>query len=142
MIRNAFEIARKNSPCIIFIDEIDSLGSKRNPNESSFSRQTLNQILAEMDGFEKNKKIIVVGATNLENSIDSALKRPGRFDRVIRLSAPSRKARKKLFDLYLSKVQINPEINLDSILNRSIGFTGADIKNLVNLAAIRAVKND
>ncbi len=140
-IRNLFNHARENSPCIIFIDEIDSVGSKRSSKQHSYSRQTLNQILTEMDGFKKNEKIIVVAATNLEESIDPALKRPGRFDKIIRLTAPDIKARNGLFELYLNKVKTKKNLNPRNFATRAIGFTGADIKNMINTAAINAVKH-
>ena len=100
-VRELFEKARKQAPSIIFIDEIDALAGQRNPMQSSVSRGTINQILGEMDGFKQNDNIIVIGATNLENSIDKAILRPGRFDKVINVPYPDYEGRKKILDYYL-----------------------------------------
>lgn len=140
-IRALFDDARKNSPSIIFIDEIDSLGGKRFANQSSFGRQTLNQLLTEMDGFKKNDRVLVIAATNLEGKIDSALKRPGRFDKIVRMSAPDIQGREELFKFYLDKIKIEKTMDYKDFSRRSIGFTGSDIKNLINTAAINAVRN-
>ena len=140
-IRSLFDDARKNKPSIIFIDEIDSLGGKRRSEGSSIGRQTLNQLLTEMDGFKTNEKVLVIAATNLEELIDPALKRPGRFDKIIRMSAPDIEGREQLFKFYLDKIKTVNDFEYKDFSRRSIGFTGADIKNLVNTAAINAVKN-
>lgn len=141
-IRKMFEAARENAPCIIFIDEIDSLGGRRNANGGSHQRQALNQLLTEMDGFKKSDRVIVIAATNMEEMIDPALKRSGRFDKVVRMSSPDIKGRTDLFNLYLSKIKVAPNINVKDLVKRSIGFSGADIANLINTAAIRAGKSN
>lgn len=141
-IRKMFEAARKDAPCIIFIDEIDSLGGRRDLASSSHHRQALNQLLTEMDGFKKSDKVIVIAATNMEDLIDPALKRPGRFDKIVRMSPPDIKGRADLFELYLSKVKVDPNIDVNEFVKRSIGFSGADIANLINTAAIKAGKEN
>lgn len=106
-VRQLFKEARKHSPCIIFIDEIDSLigGGRRESGEHSSSRGTINQLLAEMDGFDKNENIIVIGATNHEQSLDPAATRPGRFDKKIHVPHPDINGRKDIFEVYLDKIQ-------------------------------------
>lgn len=137
-IRELFAAARKQAPCIIFIDEIDSLGGKRTAKDPFYSKQTLNQILSEMDGFKSSEGIIVIGATNLLESLDKALIRPGRFDRHIEVPLPDLRGRKEILDLYLKKVPLNPSVNVETIAKKTTGFTGADLENLVNVASIRA----
>lgn len=140
-IRKLFEAARNNAPAIIFIDEIDSIAGRRHPFEPPEKRETLNQILSEMDGFKQNEKIILVGATNLGESLDPAILRAGRFDKVIHVPYPDQKGRTDIQNYYLSKIK---STQIDPLLQskRLIGFTGADIKNFVNLAILRAVKQD
>ncbi len=104
-IRQLFEEARQNSPAIIFIDEIESLAGKRHPYDQSHSRDTINQFLAELDGFKQSDKVIVLGATNFENSLDPAVLRPGRFDKIIRVPLPDLEGRSKIFSYYLKKVR-------------------------------------
>jgi ATP-dependent metalloprotease len=101
-----FAKARKKAPAIIFIDEIDSIAGKRKAMDAKWSRETLNQILSEMDGFKQTDNIIVVGATNLEEGLDHAIKRPGRFDKTIHIPAPDVKGREDIFKYYLGKVQV------------------------------------
>ncbi|EPZ34368.1 Peptidase M41 domain-containing protein [Rozella allomycis CSF55] len=137
-IKELFENARKESPCIIFIDEIDAIGSKRNPRDPAWSRQCLNQLLTEMDGFSDNEGIIVIGATNLPESLDEAIMRPGRFDRKVHISLPDVKGRQDIFNLYLSKTKISPNVNVSDLAKATSGFSGADISGLVNTAAINA----
>lgn len=142
-IRELFKDARKHVPTIIFIDEIDSIGGKRDNPYVVKSNDALNQLLSEMDGFNKDDNIIVVGATNRLNILDNALLRPGRFDKVVSIPAPSEKSRKKIFQHYLKKIIVETkDINLDTILEKTRGFTGADIKNLVNIAALAAVNSN
>ena len=141
-IRKLFEKARKNTPAIIFIDEIDSVAGKRDKN-SSFSDQTINQLLTEMDGFAKKEDILVIGSTNLKKSIDKAILRPGRFDKIINFSLPSKKGRHDILLHYLKKIKCDiSQIDFPTFVNRTVGFTPADIKNLVNIAAITAVKKN
>lgn len=112
-IRQLFKEARNHSPCIIFIDEVDSLlaGSRRTGGEHSSSRATINQVLAEMDGFEVNENIMVIGATNHEDSLDSAAVRPGRFDKKIHVPHPDKNGRADIFKLYLDKIKKSPAVD-------------------------------
>jgi ATP-dependent metalloprotease len=139
-IRTLFEQARANAPAIIFIDEIDAIGAKRSATSHSVYRQAINQILTEMDGFDSSAKILVLGATNFAESLDPALMRSGRFDKTISISAPDLNGRRKLFKYYLSKVKHSRFLDVESFAKRTIRMTGADIKNLVNIAALKAVK--
>jgi cell division protease FtsH len=141
-VRNLFEIAKKHAPCIIFIDEIDTVGHRRSSHHSGNSdSQTLNQLLAEMDGFEQNKTpIVVIGATNRIDVIDEALLRPGRFDRKIEIHPPYFKDRCTLLSLYLKKVKASSDIDVAKIAMGTIGFSGAELANLINEAAILAVR--
>jgi len=140
-IRELFKEARKHSPCIIFIDEIDSLLTKgrRSSGESSSSRATINQFLAEMDGFEQFENITVIGATNHEGSLDSAATRPGRFDKKIHVPHPDVTGRQDIFDLYLDKIARSNDIQSKNLAMMTPGFTGAEIENLVNTAITEAV---
>ena len=140
-IRKLFEAARKHAPSIIFIDELDSIAGRRHPFEPPEKRETLNQILSEMDGFKQNEKIILVGATNLGDSLDPAILRAGRFDKTIHVPYPDQKGRTDIQNYYLSKIK-SKNIDPQKQSKRLIGFTGADIKNFVNLAILRAVKQD
>lgn len=142
-IRSLFKEARKHSPCIIFIDEIDSLigGSRRGGMEHSSSRATINQILAEMDGFEKNENIIVIGATNHQDSLDPAAIRPGRFDKKIHVPHPDINGREDIFNLYLGKIAKGLDVKARKLAQMTPGFVGAEIENLVNTAITEAVHN-
>ena len=138
-VRGLFESARKHSPCIIFIDEIDALGSKRKERDfSGGSKQTINQLLAEMDGFNPRDNIIILGATNLPGALDVALTRPGRFDKTIHVPLPDIKGRQDILQLYTRGKPIDSAVDMNSVAQRAIGFSGADLENLVNEAAIRA----
>jgi cell division protease FtsH len=143
-IRNLFNNARNNLPCIIFIDEIDSIGKARGIglNMGNDEReQTLNQLLAEMDGFTNNNGILVIAATNRKDVLDSALLRPGRFDRIINVPLPDRDSRKEIIMVHSKNKKFDSSINLDLIAELTNGFSGAQIKNLLNEAAIYAVRN-
>ncbi|GAM18794.1 hypothetical protein SAMD00019534_019690, partial [Acytostelium subglobosum LB1] len=136
-VRDLFELAKAKEPCIIFIDEIDAVGKSR--NQTNYS-DTLLQLLSEMDGFAQNSRIMIIGATNCPETLDPALTRPGRFDRIIAVPIPDFKGRKDILEYYLSKVIHNKaEINSDKIARATPGFTGADLSNLINTAAIKAV---
>jgi len=145
-VRDLFSAAKSNGPSLIFIDEIDAIGSSRTAKDMSYSRMTLNQLLAEMDGFNSSDDVIVIAATNTPETLDKALVRPGRLDRQISVDPPDLKGREDILDLYLSKVKLRPNEDMPSFAKQvargSIGFTGADLQNLVNLAAIRAVMLD
>lgn len=137
-VRDLFKTARENCPAIIFIDEIDSIGKQRGvglmPGNDE-REQTLNQILAEMDGFEPNEDILIIAATNRKDILDSALLRPGRFDRIVYVPLPDKNSRKAILSIYLQKKQTD-SIEMDLIAEMTQGFSGAQIKNLINEAAI------
>jgi len=140
-IRNLFKEARKNSPAIIFIDEIDALTSNRSSLDSSYSRASVNQLLSEMDGFSTSSNVVVIGATNLIKGVDKAVLRPGRFDKVINISPPGKEGREKILEYYLNKVKYDKETVDKSLIARSTtGLSGAHLKNLVNLAILNAIK--
>ena len=140
-MRGLFTAAKKHAPSIIFIDELDSLAGKREAFSRSNNRQCINQMLAEMDGFRKNDSVIVIGATNLEQSLDPAIKRSGRFDKVVRIPHPDRKGRESILSYYGQKIKMKG-VDLHLQAKRTIGFTGADLKNFLNIAILRAVKLD
>ena len=141
-VRKLFQTARASAPCIIFIDEIDSIAGKRNKHLPGVYRAALNQLLTEMDGFSSTDNIIVIGATNLANSLDSAIKRPGRFDRTINIPLPDVRGREHILDYYKKKITVDQEaISSRNIAKLSVGFSGADLQNLVNIAILNAVKN-
>jgi cell division protease FtsH len=142
-IRSLFNSARQNKPCIIFIDEIDSVGRQRGAgiNMANDEReQTLNQLLAEMDGFADNDGILVIAATNRKDVLDAALLRPGRFDRIITVSLPDKTSRKDIIKVHSKNKNLEDNINLDLIAELTSGFSGAQIKNLLNEAAIFAAR--
>jgi len=144
-VRNLFEKARKNSPCIIFIDEIDAVGKQRGTgiNTGNDEReQTLNQLLAEMDGFVQNDNVLVIAATNRRDVLDNALLRPGRFDRIINVPLPDSNSRKSILNVHMRNKTIDSEVNIDSIIDLTAGYSGAELKNLVNEAAINAVREN
>lgn len=143
-IKKLFSEARKRKPCIIFIDEIDSLlaKSRRMSMEHSSSRATINQFLAEMDGFDKMEQVFVIGATNHDKDLDTAAIRPGRFDKKIHINVPDEEGRMDIIKFYITKIHLQSN-NLDTrfIARMTPGFTGAEIENLINLAIISAVNN-
>jgi cell division protease FtsH len=142
-VRNLFAAARKRSPCIIFIDELDAVGRARGTGLGGGHderEQTLNQILAELDGFEGHEAIIVLAATNRPDVLDPALLRPGRFDRHVTLDLPDRKDREAILRVHVRKVPLAPDIDLARIAATTPGFSGADLKNLVNEAAILSAR--
>jgi cell division protease FtsH len=143
-IRTLFQQARQSKPCIIFIDEIDSVGRQRGTgiNMANDEReQTLNQLLAEMDGFESNDGVLVIAATNRKDVLDAALLRPGRFDRVITVALPDKNSRKDILKVHSKNKNLDANINLELVAEMTAGFSGAQIKNLLNEAAINAVRN-
>jgi ATP-dependent metalloprotease len=140
-VRELFQEAKKNAPCIIFIDEIDAIGSSRKSRDMNYNRQSLNQLLVEMDGFESRDNIIVIGATNFADSLDHALVRAGRFDKRIDIPNPDIKGRTEILELYLSRVYVDPSVNKEEVARGTVGLTGADLANLVNIAMLHAIKN-
>lgn len=140
-VRELFDTAKKNKPCIIFIDEIDSLLSKsrRFSGEHSSSRATINQLLTEMDGFEPNDNVLVLGATNHEDALDPAAIRPGRFDKKIHVPTPDINGREDIFNLYLDRIVKSEKVSAKKLAMMTPSFTGAEIENLVNTAITEAV---
>ncbi|XP_026840630.1 ATP-dependent zinc metalloprotease YME1 homolog isoform X2 [Drosophila persimilis] len=137
-VRDLFKAAKARAPCVIFIDEIDSVGAKRtNSVLHPYANQTINQLLSEMDGFHQNAGVIVLGATNRRDDLDQALLRPGRFDVEVVVSTPDFTGRKEILSLYLTKI-LHDDIDLDMLARGTSGFTGADLENMINQAALRA----
>ena len=142
-VRDMFEQAKKNSPCIIFIDEIDAVGRHRGAGMGGGNderEQTLNQLLVEMDGFEANEGVIIIAATNRPDVLDAALLRPGRFDRQIVVSNPDVLGREKILRVHMRKVPLAPDVDVKVIARGTPGFSGADLMNLVNEAALLAAR--
>ncbi|USR92851.1 ATP-dependent zinc metalloprotease FtsH2 [Phormidium yuhuli AB48] len=138
-VRDLFKKAKENAPCIIFIDEIDAVGRQRGAGIGGGNderEQTLNQLLTEMDGFEGNTGIIIIAATNRPDVLDSALLRPGRFDRQVTVDAPDIRGRLSILDVHARNKKLDPSVSLEAIARRTPGFTGADLANLLNEAAI------
>src|SRR5210317_825181 len=143
-VRDLFEVARENQPCIVFIDEIDAVGKQRSAGgmpSNDEREQTINQLLTEMDGFDNETGIVVIAATNRIDILDDALLRPGRFDRKIQVGLPSVRGRKKILDVHARDKKLASDINLDSIAKQTTGFSGAELANLLNECAIRAVRD-
>ena len=142
-VRDMFEQAKKNAPCIVFIDEIDAVGRHRGAglgNGNDEREQTLNQLLVEMDGFEANEGIIIIAATNRPDVLDPALLRPGRFDRQVVVPRPDIEGREKILDVHMKKVPLAPDVDSRTIARGTPGFSGADLANLVNEAALLAAR--
>lgn len=142
-VRDMFEQAKKNAPCIVFIDEIDAVGRSRGAglgNQNDEREQTLNQLLVEMDGFEANEGIIIVAATNRPDVLDPALLRPGRFDRQVVVPRPDIDGRVKILEVHMKKVPLAPDVDGRVIARGTPGFSGADLANLVNEAALLAAR--
>ena len=147
-VRDLFKQAKKKTPAIIFIDEIDAIGRKRGESFGGGHDEranTLNQLLVEMDGFGTHDDIIILAATNRKEMLDNALTRPGRFDRIVEIELPDIKGRQEILEIYLSKIKLSPKQTLDDYAKRlatlTYGFSGADLANLCNEAAILAVRN-
>ncbi len=142
-VRGLFVDARKRSPSIIFIDEIDAIGGRRGPGgfgSNDEREQTLNQLLSDMDGFEPGASVVVMAATNRPEILDQALLRPGRFDRTVEIPLPNQRERAAILAIHSKSKQLDPDVNLDAVSRGTPGFSGADLANLVNEAAIRAVR--
>lgn len=142
-VRDLFKNAKERAPCVIFIDEIDSVGATRTTSVlHPYANQTINQLLSEMDGFHRNEGVIVLGATNRRNDLDKAILRPGRFDVEINVQIPDFNGRKEILELYLGRVMAR-DVDIDYLARGITGFTGADIENMVNQAALQAaILND
>ncbi|KAK2466919.1 hypothetical protein APHAL10511_001177 [Amanita phalloides] len=139
-VRELFAAARKKEPAIIFIDELDAVGGKRSNRDQQYMKQTLNQLLVEMDGFQQNEGVIVIGATNFPESLDQALVRPGRFDRIISVPLPDIKGRVQILQHHMQNVVTSKDVDSKVLARGTPGFSGADLHNMVNLAAIQASK--
>ncbi len=143
-VRDLFTDARKRSPSIIFIDEIDAIGGRRGPGgfgSNDEREQTLNQLLSDMDGFEPGAPVVVMAATNRAEILDSALLRPGRFDRTVEIPLPNQKERSAILAIHAEGKKLAPDVDLDALSRGTPGFSGADLANLVNEAAINAVRD-
>jgi cell division protease FtsH len=146
-VRDLFTIARQNTPCVIFIDEIDAVGKKRSDSgdargSNDEREQTLNQILTSMDGFKQTESIVVLAATNRADILDPALTRSGRFDRKVRVGLPDVSGRRKILDVHLKRKKVMPNTDLDEIAILTSGFSGADIENMANEAVILALREN
>lgn len=139
-IRELFKNAKNNAPCIIFIDEIDAVGKKRTSTEERWSSQTINQLLTEMDGFDSNSNIIVLAATNRPEILDPALVRPGRFDRAIKIDLPDVNGREKILRIHGKNKKFMDDVSFSAIARNTAGFSGADLENLLNEAALLAAR--
>lgn len=142
-VRDMFAQAKKNAPCLLFIDEIDAVGRHRGAGLGGGNderEQTLNQLLVEMDGFEANENVILIAATNRPDVLDPALLRPGRFDRQVTVTNPDKKGREEILKVHVKKVPLAKDVNLSVIARGTPGFSGADLANLVNEAALLAAR--
>lgn len=140
-VRELFSQARGKSPAIIFIDELDAIGAKRNERDASYVKQTLNQLLTELDGFSQSSGVIILAATNYPQLLDKALTRPGRFDRKVTVSLPDVRGRMDILRHHMKDVQISTDVDVAVIARGTPGFSGADLENLVNQAAVYASRN-
>ncbi|KAI9475071.1 peptidase family M41-domain-containing protein [Coemansia mojavensis] len=139
-VRKLFSAAREKSPSIVFIDEIDAIGSKRNPRDQTYMKQTLNQLLVDLDGFSQTEGVIFMAATNFPEVLDPALTRPGRFDRIVQVPLPDVRGRAAILKKHSEKIQLASDVDLNVVARGTPGFSGAELQNLLNLAAIEASK--
>lgn len=137
-VRDLFAAAKGKSPAIIFIDELDAIGGKRNPRDAAYAKQTLNQLLTELDGFEQNTGIVIIAATNFPDMLDKALTRPGRFDRNIVVGLPDIRGRMAILKHHIKKIIVGTDISLETLAAGTPGFSGAELENVINQAAIHA----
>lgn len=140
-VRDLFTAARAKAPSIIFIDELDAIGSKRHERDAAYAKQTLNQLLTELDGFEQDTGVIIIGATNFPESLDKALTRPGRFDRNVAVSLPDVRGRMAILKHHMRNIRFDPDVEPAVIARGTPGFSGAQLENIINQAAVRASKN-
>lgn len=141
-IRNIFRKARNNSPSIVFIDEIDAIAGKRDDSESSTSERVVTQLLTEMDGLDEDNQLIVIGSTNRPDSLDNAIRRGGRFDMEIEFDIPDRNERKDILEIYLDEIEIHEDVDLENIVDKTNGYVGSDIRNMVKEADLLSIKDD
>ena len=144
-VRDLFKQAKEKAPCIVFIDEIDAIGQKRNAGSiggNDEREQTLNQLLTEMDGFEENTGVIILAATNRPESLDPALTRPGRFDRRVPVELPDLQGREAILKVHAKKIRVAPDVDFHTIARMAAGASGAELANIVNEAALRAVRQN
>lgn len=144
-VRDLFKQANEKAPCIVFIDEIDTIGKKRDSNGISGNderEQTLNQLLAEMDGFDSSKGVVILAATNRPETLDPALLRPGRFDRRVPVELPDFKGRESILRVHGKKVKLGDDVDFTKLARLSPGASGAELANIINEGAIRAVQHD
>lgn len=139
-VRELFAAAKAKSPSIVFIDELDAIGGKRNARDAAYVKQTLNQLLTELDGFDQNSGVIIMGATNFPALLDKALTRPGRFDRHVTVPIPDVRGRIAILQHHSKKIKFGPDVNLQSIALTTSGLSGAELESIVNQAAIHASK--
>lgn len=140
-VRDLFTQARAKSPAIIFIDELDAIGGKRHERDAAYAKQTLNQLLTELDGFDQDTGVIIIGATNFPESLDKALTRPGRFDRNVVVPLPDVRGRISILNHHFKNIRIDGEVDAAVLARGTPGFSGAELENIVNQAAVRASKN-
>ncbi len=144
-VRDLFKQAKEKAPCIVFIDEIDAIGQKRNSGNlggNDEREQTLNQLLTEMDGFEENTGVIILAATNRPESLDPALTRPGRFDRRVPVELPDLQGREAILKVHAKKIHVAPDVDFHTIARMAAGASGAELANIINEAALRAVRQN
>ncbi|KAF7856908.1 hypothetical protein EAF04_009669 [Stromatinia cepivora] len=137
-VRELFTAAKSKSPAIIFIDELDAIGGKRNARDAAYSKQTLNQLLTELDGFAQNNGVIILAATNFPELLDKALTRPGRFDRNVVVGLPDVRGRLAILKHHMQKIIASPDVNIETLASGTPGFSGAELENIINQAAVHA----